>query len=129
MSMPPSTGTVALYAEFAAVPGRGRDVERLIAAFADVVRSEPGNLVFDVYRKTDAPDSFFVYEIYRDQAAFDAHIGSAAGALFNAELGELIHGGGSTLTTLRPVSGPHSKAEMPVSARPTSRVFTSKVPS
>lgn len=127
--MPPSTGTVALYAEFAAVPGRGRDVERLIAAFADVVRAEPGNLVFDVYRKADAPDHFFVYEIYRDQAAFDAHIGSEAGALFNAELGELIHGDGSTLTGLRPVPGVHSKAEMPVSARPTRRVFTSNVPS
>ena len=103
MSLPPSSGMVALYAEFAAVPGRGLDVERLIAEFADAVRSEPGNLVFDVYRKADAPDSFFVYEIHRDQAAFDAHIGSAAGAVFNADLRELIHGDGSTLTGLRPV--------------------------
>lgn len=105
MSIPASTGAVALYAEFAAVPGRGHDVERLITAFADVVRSEPGNLVFDVYRKTDAPDHFFVYEIYRDQAAFEAHLGSDSGATFNAELGELILGDGSTLTTLRPVPG------------------------
>lgn len=103
------TGTIALYAEFAAVPGRADDVERLIAAFAEVVRAEPGNVVFDVYREADAPDRFFVYEIYRDQAAFEAHIAAAAGAAFNAELNELIVGDGSTLTFLRPLSSPHSR--------------------
>lgn len=101
MNTAPSTGTVALYAEFAAVPGRANDVERLIAAFAEVVRAEPGNLVFDVYREADAPERFFVYEIYRDQAAFDAHIAAEAGAAFNAELNDLIVGDGSTLTFLR----------------------------
>lgn len=104
MSTPPSTGTVALYAEFAAVPGRAQHVERLIAAFATVVRAEPGNLVFEVYRKTEAPDSFFVYEVYRDRASFEAHIAADAGAVFNAELTDLIVGTGSALTFLRAVS-------------------------
>ena len=101
--MAPSTGTVALYAEFAAVPGRAREVERLIAAFSDVVRAEPGNLVFDAYRKAEQPDSFFVYEVYRDQAAFETHIAADAGAAFNAELSALIVGTGSALTFLHAV--------------------------
>ncbi|MGO4105023.1 putative quinol monooxygenase [Leifsonia sp. YAF41] len=105
MSTPVSTGTVALSAEFAAVPGRGGEVEKLIAAFADVVRAEPGNLVFDVYRKVDAPDCFFVYEIYRDQAAFESHIAADEGAVFNAALNKLTVGDGSTLTFLRAVGG------------------------
>lgn len=104
MSTAPSTGKVALYAEFAAVPGRAQQVEKLISAFATVVRAESGNLVFEVYRKTEAPDNFFVYEVYRDRAAFEAHIAADAGTVFNAELTDLIVGTGSALTFLNPVS-------------------------
>jgi autoinducer 2-degrading protein len=34
---------------------------------------EPGNLRFDVLRQGDDPDRFVLYEVYRDQAAADAH--------------------------------------------------------
>ena len=34
---------------------------------------EPGNLRFDVLQQADDPDRFVLYEVYRDQAAFDAH--------------------------------------------------------
>lgn len=106
MSTTPSPGAVALYAEFAAAPGRGGQVARLIADFAEQVRAEPGNLVFDVYRRADEPDRFFVYEIYRDQAAFEAHLAADTGATFNSALKELTVGDGSTLTFLRSVSAP-----------------------
>jgi quinol monooxygenase YgiN len=99
-----STGAVALYAEFAAAPGRGKEVEKLIADFAEQVRAEPGNLVFDVYCRADEPERFFVYEIYRDQAAFDTHIAAERGATFNSALKELTVGDGSTLTFLRSVT-------------------------
>lgn len=104
MSAAPATGTVALYAEFAAVPGRGREVESLLAGFAELVRAEPGNLVFDAYCMAAEPDRFFVYEIYRDQTAFDAHIAADTGATFNSALKELTVGDGSTLTFLRSVN-------------------------
>ena len=119
MSTTPPPGAVALYAEFAAAPGRGGQVASLIADFAEqlralrrahepreATRAEPGNLVFSVYRRADEPDRFFVYEIYRDQAAFEAHLAADTGATFNSALKELTVGDGSTLTFLRSVSAP-----------------------
>jgi len=66
---------------------------------------EGRNLVFDPHRLTESPAEFFVYEVYRDPAAFEAHITAEHGAVFNAALGELIVGDGSRLTWLTPLDG------------------------
>jgi len=34
---------------------------------------EPGNLRFDVIQRTDDPDRFMLYEVYRDEAGMAAH--------------------------------------------------------
>ena len=34
---------------------------------------EPGNLRFDVNQQADDPNRFVLYEVYRDEAAVDAH--------------------------------------------------------
>jgi quinol monooxygenase YgiN len=96
--------SVALYAEFTALPGREDDVATLLARLATEVRREPGNLVFDPHRRVSNPREFFVYEVYRDSAAFRAHLGAAHGAEFNAALSTLIVGDGSVLTRLAPVA-------------------------
>ena len=36
-------------------------------------REEPGNLRFDVLRDRADPHRFYLYEVYRDEAALDAH--------------------------------------------------------
>ena len=49
--------------------------------FLDVVREdaqstvakEEGNFQFNVVQDSEDPDRFFLYEVYRDQAALDAH--------------------------------------------------------
>jgi quinol monooxygenase YgiN len=97
--------TIALYAEFTASSGNHALVTELIAAFADRVRAEPGNLRFDPHHIVDAPDTVFVYETYRDQAAFDVHLASAHGHEFNRRLVGLVVGGGSRLTMLQPIVG------------------------
>ncbi|WP_095159930.1 putative quinol monooxygenase [Pseudomonas sp. Irchel 3E13] len=38
------------------------------------VRDEPGCLVFDVVRDRSAPDLVWLYEVYTDEAAFEAHL-------------------------------------------------------
>jgi quinol monooxygenase YgiN len=81
--------TIALYAEFTATAGNHALVADLIAEFAQRVRAEPGNLVFDPHHRVDSPSTVFVYEAYRDQAAFDEH---------------LVVGGGSRLTMLSPIA-------------------------
>ena len=38
------------------------------------VRDEPGCFRFDILRDVENPDRFYLYEVYRDAAAFDAHL-------------------------------------------------------
>jgi len=38
------------------------------------VQNEPGCLRFDVYRDAKDPNTVCFYEVYKDQAAFDAHL-------------------------------------------------------
>jgi quinol monooxygenase YgiN len=92
--------SVILYAEFTARPGSESQVETLISGLAQDVRREPGNAEFTVYRERDNPRKFFVFEQYRDEASFTAHITAEYGLVFNQQLGSLIEEGGSQLTWL-----------------------------
>ena len=92
--------TVALYAEFTALEGREQEVALLLAGLTADVHSEPGNLLFEPSTRRGRPGEFFVYEVYRDEAAFEAHISAAYGAVFNVALADLVVGGGSSLTWL-----------------------------
>ncbi len=38
------------------------------------VRDEPGCLAFDVLRDRSNPDLLYLYEVYTDEAAFEAHL-------------------------------------------------------
>lgn len=95
------TEPTILHAQFTAQPGRGDQVAALLRDFADEVRAEEGNVVFDATRLVDDPDRFFVYEVYRDDAAFRAHLAAPAGVPFNAALQQLIVEPSSQLTFLR----------------------------
>jgi quinol monooxygenase YgiN len=92
--------TKALYAEFTARPGDEQRVADLVAGLAERVRAEPGNIAFEPYTLEAEPRRWFVYEVYKDAAAFDAHITADYGAVFNAALGPLIEEDGSQLTWL-----------------------------
>jgi (4S)-4-hydroxy-5-phosphonooxypentane-2,3-dione isomerase len=46
--------------------------------------NEPGCKCFDVCVDPDAPGSVFLYELYDDQAAFDAHLKTAHFLQFDA---------------------------------------------
>jgi quinol monooxygenase YgiN len=96
-------GTVVLYAEFTARAGYELEAEALISAYADLVRAEPGNLGFDVYTRDEASARFVVFEAYRDQTAFEAHLAGADGVAFNAALTPLIEEPASDLSFLRPL--------------------------
>ena len=89
-----------LYAEFTAKPGSETEVATLISGLAEDVRREPGNTEFTVYRERDNSRKFFVFEQYRDDASFDAHIGAEYGLIFNQRLSSLIEEGESQLTWL-----------------------------
>ncbi len=99
----PPDAPVTLIAEFTALPGQESAVAELLAGLAIKVRRVEGNVVFDCHRRLENPAKFVVYEIYRDKAAFEAHISAAYGAEFNARLQELIFEPNSVLTFLTPL--------------------------
>ena len=99
----PEHGPITLIAEFTARTGQAETVAALLAGLALDVRQEPGNLAFDCYRKLEDGAKFVVYEIYRDKAAFAAHISADYGAVFNAKLRQLIAEPNSILTFLDPL--------------------------
>ncbi|MGW2518313.1 putative quinol monooxygenase [Streptomyces sp. NPDC001617] len=93
-----------LLAEFTAREGAEDEVARLILDYAKKVREEEGNLVFDVLTKEADPRAFWIYEVYRDEDAFQAHLKAPYGGPFNAVLAPLIEEDASVLTFLVPVS-------------------------
>jgi len=94
----------ALYAEFTAVPGREHELAELVRQLTVDVRNEPGNVAFEPFTRADAPRSYIVFEIYRDDDAFEAHLASAHSRAFNARLSTLIEGTASTLKGLDPLA-------------------------
>ena len=97
------TSPKVLFAEFTALPGHEEYVAGILAALAEQVRKEPGCLEFSPNRRVDQPSRFFVYEVYRDDDAFAAHLAAPYGLEFNTRLGPLIAEDGSQLTWLHPV--------------------------
>ncbi|MEU5280223.1 putative quinol monooxygenase [Streptomyces asoensis] len=93
-----------LLAEFTAREGARDEVARLIGDYAREVREEEGNLVFDVYTRASAPRAFWIFEVYRDEDAFQAHLKAPYGGPFNAALAPLIEEDASVLTFLDPLS-------------------------
>lgn len=55
--------------------------------------NESGTLGYVFHRSLDDPTVFVAYEVYRDHAAFDAHISSAQFAELRKLLGPNIEGG------------------------------------
>jgi quinol monooxygenase YgiN len=65
---------ITLVAKIRAAKGKGDALAALLVEQATAVRAaEPGCLVYRPHRSTKDPDAFLFYEIYADEAAFDAH--------------------------------------------------------
>jgi quinol monooxygenase YgiN len=89
-----------LYATMRALPGQEEALADMLGALALEVRAEPGCVRFVVYRLEADPAFFHVEETYRDQAAFEAHIGMEHGKRFNAAIVPMVEGGASSVTFL-----------------------------
>lgn len=65
---------LTVVATIRAVKGNGDALAALLAEQAAAVRkAEPGCLVYRPHRSTEDPDVFLFYEMYQDDAAFEAH--------------------------------------------------------
>lgn len=93
-----------LLAEFTAREGAEDEVARMILEYAEKVREEEGNLAFDVYTKESNPRAYWIFEVYRDEDAFQAHLKAPYGGPFNTALAPLIEEDASVLTFLDAVT-------------------------
>jgi quinol monooxygenase YgiN len=65
---------VTVVATLRAAPGKADALAALLTEQCGVIRrTEPGCLVYRVHRSATDADAFLFYEIYADDAAFDAH--------------------------------------------------------
>ena len=92
-----------LYAEFTVKPGREARVAEMMLELTQNVRREPGNELFLPCTREENPRDYFVFEVYRDEAAFQEHLRADYGSRFNEELARHIEGEGSALTWLLPL--------------------------
>ncbi len=77
--------------DFKIMPGDMQRFRTLMDRNAiDSCALEPGCRRFDVMTREGAPDSIFLYEIYDDRAAFEAHLNSAHFQTFNRESSDLV---------------------------------------
>ncbi|MFD9984625.1 putative quinol monooxygenase [Streptomyces massasporeus] len=96
--------TKTLLAEFTAREGAEDEVARLILEYAEKVRQEEGNLTFEVYTRAANPRAYWIFEAYRDEDAFQAHLKAPYGGPFNTALAPLIEEDASVLTFLDAVT-------------------------
>lgn len=57
---------------------------------AESLAAEPGCHQFDVCTSPERPGQVFLYELYEDRAAFDAHLASAHFQAFDADVAPMV---------------------------------------
>jgi quinol monooxygenase YgiN len=72
-----SDGHIVLNVHMEAATGREEDLARELRALVAPTRQEPGCLAYELHFDPDTPGKFMFYEKFVDQAALDAHVGSA----------------------------------------------------
>jgi quinol monooxygenase YgiN len=110
-----------LLAEFTAREGTQDEIVGLIGDYALKVREERGNVAFDVYTKAANPRAYWIFEVYQDEDAFQAHLDAPYGGPFNAALSPLIEEDVSVLTFLDPLAERYP-AHLPDAASTTAHI-------
>jgi quinol monooxygenase YgiN len=80
---------VALIARITARPEAAAEAEAVLRTLVDAATEEPGTVEYVLNREGDE-GSFWLFEVYADQAAFDAHGQSPALAQAFGTLGGLL---------------------------------------
>lgn len=81
--------------------------DRIVELVRDV-RREPGCATFTAYEARDTPGRFYLYEVYTDAAAFDAHLKTDHVHAFISAIPTLSTGGPGSLVQLNEIPIPDS---------------------
>ena len=82
--------TVSVIATITVKDGRADTLITAFDEFWPALADEPGTLQYVLHRSSTNPNTFFVTELYADQAAFDAHAGGPGFAKLGAAMGDAI---------------------------------------
>jgi quinol monooxygenase YgiN len=69
----PANGRLALAVTWEAKQGEEEAVADILRRMAEAVKAEPGTLLFWPHRSPTSDHTFFIYELFADDAAFAAH--------------------------------------------------------
>lgn len=86
-------GAYSIVAEVRAKPGKEAELRAATLPLVALVRSDPKNLVYFLQEDRAAPGHFIFYEIFANQADFDAHNAMPYVKDWFAKLPELADGG------------------------------------
>lgn len=82
---------LAVIVDFEAHDGKGDEVREVLQLQArNSLEKESGCRYFDLCADPDDPHKFFLYEVYDDQAAIDAHGQTGHYAAFRANIDPLL---------------------------------------
>jgi len=85
--------SIALLAKLKVQPGKDAEFEAAAKEMiATVKTAEPGTLAYILHKNSKDPTEFIYYEVYQDQAAFDAHGKTDHMKAFGGKIGSLLAG-------------------------------------
>jgi quinol monooxygenase YgiN len=91
-----------------AKPGLEEAFRERIVELVRQVRREPGCIIFTAYEARDTPGRYYLYEVYTDAAAFDAHLKTDHVHAFISAIPALSTGGPGSLVQLNEIPVPDS---------------------
>ena len=82
---------LAIIGTVRAMPGRRNDLLPLLTAHRDrCLKDEPGTLQFEIFAARENETDVLLYELYRDDAAFESHRTGASFTRWRAETVEMV---------------------------------------
>ncbi len=88
-----SDGAYSIVAEVRAKPGKEAELRAVTLPLIDLVRGDPANLVYFLQENRESPGHFIFYEIFANQADFEAHNAMPYVKDWFAKLPDLADGG------------------------------------
>lgn len=88
-----ASGAYSVVAEVRAKPGKEAELRAITLPLIDLVRSDPANLVYFLQENRETPGHFIFYEIFANEADFEAHNTMPYVQDWFAKLPDLAEGG------------------------------------
>ncbi|MFB5080235.1 MULTISPECIES: putative quinol monooxygenase [Raoultella] len=81
---------ISIIAVLKAQPGKTETLRQALRALLLPTRQEPGNVDYSLFQLRDTPDTFYMRESWRGQAALEEHIALPHFQAFIAQMDDLL---------------------------------------